>query len=143
MFLVISAKSTAEIITDKLQATIALMKKQNRSGISSVIAAIQKDFIMVFSGMPRPAHKQMLGDRFNDMGRATVITDYVKFLMKDVGLEKEESVRCTIACFEMLLSFTHSSHNFASALGKTDALLMLLKQAKQLRTGGYKSNTIN
>ena len=69
----------------------------------------------------------MLGDRFNDMGEATVITDYVKFLMKDVRLEKEESVRCTITCFEMFLSFTHSSHNFASALGKTDALLILLK----------------
>lgn len=142
MFLVIPAKSTAEIITEKFQATIALMKKQNRSEIPSVIAAIQKDLLTVYSGMARPAHKQLLGDRFNDMGGATVMADYMKFLKTDVGLDKEEGIRCFIACFNVLLNFTHSSHNFASALGKTDALLMLLKQAEQLKTG-YKSSKVN
>ena len=142
MFLIIPAKSTAEIITEKLQATIALMKKQNRSEIPSVIAAIQKDLLTVYSGMARPAHKQMLGDRFNEMGGTTVIADYMKFLTNDVGLDQEGAVLCTIACFDVLLNFTHSSHNFASALGKTDALLMLLKQAEQLKTG-YKSSKVN
>ena len=142
MFLVIPAKSTAEIITEKFQATIALMKKQNRSEIPSVIAAIQKDILMVYSGIARPAHKQMLGDHFKAMGGPKVFADYMMFLMKDVGLVKEEAVRCTIVCFDVLLNFTHSSHNFASALGKTDALQMLLIQADQLKTS-YKSNKVN
>lgn len=138
---VMPAKSTVEIITEKVQATIALMKKRDRSEIPTVFAAIQKNLLMVYSDMGTPAHKQLLGDRFSDMGGANAIAEYMAFL-EDVGVENEEITRCIINCFNVLLNFTHSSHNFASAFGKTDAFLMLLRQADKLRTR-YKSSKVS
>lgn len=127
------ARSTVEIITDNVHATIALMKQKDSAGIPGVFAAIQKYLLNVYNDMRTPAHKQMLGDRFCDLDGAKAIANYMVFL-KDIGIENEEVKYCVFACFNVLLNFTHASHNFARALGETEAFPMLLRQADKLRT---------
>ncbi|KAI0243224.1 SPRY domain-containing SOCS box protein 2 [Lamellibrachia satsuma] len=136
-----TAKSTVEIITEKVQTTIALMKEKDPRKVSRVFTALQKDILEVYDRLRTHNHKQMLGDRFNDMGGAQVITDYMMFL-KDAGVEHDEVLRCFLECFNVLLNLTNTSLNFATSLGGTDMLAMLVSEADK-HMSRYKSNKGN
>ncbi|KAI0239069.1 SPRY domain-containing SOCS box protein 2 [Lamellibrachia satsuma] len=136
----IAPKSTVEVITEKVQATISLLKEKDQREISKVQAALTTDVLEVYDSLSIPL-QQMLGDRFKNMDGATAIADYMAFL-EDSDLENEEVQRCYFECFNVLLNLTHSSFNFASALAETRAFAMIVMETGKLRTR-YRSNKDN
>ena len=119
------------MIAENVQATIALMKQQDPSKVSKVRAALDKDILEVYRGLRNESHKQMLVDRFNDLGGGKVIVEYMTFL-KDTGVEHDDVLQCLFQCYNVLTSMTNSSINFASSLGGTDLFVMLVREADKL-----------
>ena len=119
------------MIAENVQATIALMKQQDPSKVSKVRAALKKDILEVYRGLRNESHKQMLVDRFNDLGGGKVIVEYMTFL-KDTGVEHDDVLQCLFQCYNVLTSMTNSSINFASSLGGTDLFVMLVREADKL-----------
>ena len=128
------------MIAENVQTTIELMKQKDPSKVSKVRAALEKDILEVYRGLRNETHKQMLVDRFNDLGGGKVIVDYMAFL-KDTGVEHDDVLQCLFQCYNVLTSMTNSSVNFASSLGGTDLFVMLVREADKLMSR-YKSNKV-
>ena len=129
-----------EVITEKVQATIALMKQKEPNKVSKVLAALEKDILEVYGGLRNKTHKQTLVDRFNDLGGGKVIVEYMAFL-KDTGVEHDDVLQCLFECYNVLIKMTNLNVNFASSLGGTDLFVMLVREADKFMSR-YKSSKV-
>lgn len=84
-----TGKSELELILEKMQQTVELLKTKNTSSIRVVGMAVHVNLEMLYQNHKDRQQRQMMGDKLAELDGARVIAAYMLFL-KDCGLEQQQ-----------------------------------------------------